>query len=296
MTNDSQTPSEQLRSALVEVVTHSISRAELRALRDGIGDLYHFLRPHKKRIVTYAVLVTSVVGLFAVGVYYSYWALISMVDRSSIVLVEVEHAPPDPTRPWQRVDTLLGRGTGSIIQGRRILTAAHVVADAAKIKVTRADQDEAFEATLVATSHEVDLAILTVRDDRFFYGATPLELQSLDHKYDELVAYGFPADELEYAIGWFKDAQRDAYVQSDLENLKYCVEAPIERGYLRRGSDRTGIQWRTRGVAWKNCRCNNRARYSGLLRKCGTVVWTAHLSFLDPGNRCRTHSSVIATA
>ncbi|MCK5619721.1 MAG: trypsin-like peptidase domain-containing protein [Candidatus Krumholzibacteria bacterium] len=231
MTTDSQSPSEQLRSALVEVFTNSISRAELRALRDGVGDCYHFLRPHKKRIVTYGLLLTFMFGIIMVGAHYSYWSLIRMVGRSSIVMVEVEHAPPDLTTPWQRVDSLVGCGTGSIIQGRRILTAAHIVADAAKITVTRADQNEAFEAELVAASHELDLAILTVRDDRFFDGATPLELKTLDHGNDELVAYGFPRGKLEYAVGWFKDAKRDAYVHSNLENLKYCVEAPIERGY-----------------------------------------------------------------
>jgi hypothetical protein len=84
MTHNSQTPTEQLRSAIVEVVTHSISRAELRALRDGVGDLYQFLRPHKKRIVTYGLLLTFMFGIIMVGGYYSYWSLISMVDRSSI--------------------------------------------------------------------------------------------------------------------------------------------------------------------------------------------------------------------
>jgi S1-C subfamily serine protease len=229
--NDSQKTHEQQQVDRDQLFVFSITRSEIRALREGFGDFYHFLKIHKKRVFVYGFLLPLFVGLQPLSANYQHWALTRMVDQSSIVLVEVDSAPYDLTKPWAPLDTLEGQGTGSIIHGQRILTAAHVVADAVKITVTRADQDESFEAEVVAVSHEVDLAVLTVRNDRFFEGATPLELQTLDHGNDELVAYGYPGDKLEYVTGWFAEAERGAYSLSRLENLKFRFEIPIRPGY-----------------------------------------------------------------
>jgi S1-C subfamily serine protease len=177
------------------------------------------------------VLAPFVFALLAAGVEhldrYSY----SPVDRSSIVLVEVERAPVDLTKPWARQDTVPICGTGSILQGHRILTAAHVIGNAVTIDVARADRGEYFRARLVAVWHDVDLAVLTVDNPRFFEGSSPLELQDMQPADEEWFALGFPHGKLEYASGRFSEVNRATYYSADLDNLKYTVDMVVEPGY-----------------------------------------------------------------
>ena len=62
MTDDAHLPNRQPHSAHDQLITLSISRAVLRAVRDRARDLYHKLRPHKTRVVTYGLLVTFAVA------------------------------------------------------------------------------------------------------------------------------------------------------------------------------------------------------------------------------------------
>jgi len=229
--HDSHTAASAPRSAFARIAGPLFSAADIRGVVAGFGDFFRFLWAHKKRMYAYTSILLLSVGVLGSGAWYNEWSLVRQVDRSSIVLVEVDSAPVDFTRPWARQDTFPASGTGSIIEGHRILTAAHVIDAAVKISVTRADGGDAFDASVHAVSHELDLAILTVDDDRFFRGSTPLELQELQHENDELVAYGFPGEQLEYALGWFSEVDRFTYSQSALDNLQYAVDILIKPGY-----------------------------------------------------------------
>jgi S1-C subfamily serine protease len=233
MNHDSQTTARPPRSALSKITRPFISVAEIRALFAGIGDFFRFLWGHKKRLYAYSSVLLFTIGVLGAMHWHHGWSLSRQVDRSSIALVEVEAAPVDVTRPWKRDDPHPGQGTGSIIDGHRILTAAHVVDDASKITVTRGDGGESYDAAIQAISPELDLAILTVEDDRFFQGSTPLDIQDLQHGHDELVAYGFPNldGKLQYTIGMFSEAHRSPYTTSRNSNLKYTVDTPIKGGY-----------------------------------------------------------------
>jgi len=245
MKQDSQTAAPSPRFALAKKSPPLISVAEFRGLIEGFRDFFRFLCRHKVRALVYTLLAPVVFFLLTVLVdhldKYSY----SPVDRSSIVLVKVESAPVDLTRPWACQDTIPICGTGSILQGHLILTAAHVVSNAVTIDVARADRGEDFRARLVAVWHDVDLAILTVDNSRFFEGSEPLELQDLQPTNDELFAFGFPSGKMEYVSGRFSDVDRETYLSSDLDNLKYTVDIATKPGYsggpLTSGGRLTGV-------------------------------------------------------
>ena len=74
-------------------------------------------------------------------------------------------------------------GSGCVIGGNRILTAAHVVSHARFIEVRRHGQAERHEARVLHVSHAADLALLAV-DDGFFEGIVPLEVGDLPHQAD----------------------------------------------------------------------------------------------------------------
>ena len=91
----------------------------------------------------------------------------------SIVKIYTTYDSPNYLRPWQMRGQRSRIGSGSIIEGHRILTNAHVVSDNTFIRVRRAGQADKFIATVEAISHELDLAILKVQNQAFFEGAKP---------------------------------------------------------------------------------------------------------------------------
>jgi S1-C subfamily serine protease len=233
MNLDSQSAAPKPRSALVRKSSPLISVAELSGLAGGFRDLFLFLSAHKTRFFAYTLITILTVGLLWTQLEYRDWSLSRQVDRSSIVLVEVETTPIDFTRPWKRLDPYSVQGTGSIIEGHYILTAAHVVDAAVSIYVTRADHSDSYGARVHAVSYELDLAVLTVDNPRFFEGAEPLGLEDLWRESSDLVAYGFPYRdfEMEHEVGRFANVHRSPYSISDLSNLKYTIGIAGRPGY-----------------------------------------------------------------
>src|SRR5262245_27159535 len=94
--------------------------------------------------------------------------------EDAVVKIIVNVRYPDVTRPWSKGSTLESQGTGVIIEGKRILTNAHVVLNATDVYVQARPGDEKLEAKIVAMDADVDLALLTVGDDAFFAKRPPL--------------------------------------------------------------------------------------------------------------------------
>ena len=79
-----------------------------------------------------------------------------------------------------------------IIEGGRILTNAHVVESAVSIEAKRAGGSARFPAKVVFISHDADLALVEIDDDRFFEGARPLPIGKMPELQQSVVVYGFP--------------------------------------------------------------------------------------------------------
>src|SRR5689334_546750 len=77
--------------------------------------------------------------------------------EASVVKVIASVRFPDPTRPWTKPQAAVQVGTGAIIEGKRIITNAHVVMYASEVHVQAGD--DKVEARIEALGPDVDLAL-----------------------------------------------------------------------------------------------------------------------------------------
>lgn len=152
--------------------------------------------------------------------------------ESSIVRVLTYTNPPDFFSPWQRAGTQAFSGSGVIIEGNRILTNAHVVADAVGVEVKRAGSGEQFEAEVSFVGHDCDLALLTVADERFFEGTRPLPLGNLPPVNAHVESYGFPVggETLSVTSGVISRIEVGTYAHANERLLVAQIDAPINLG------------------------------------------------------------------
>jgi len=100
---------------------------------------------------------------------------------------------PDVARPWAKASPLEVSGSGVVIEGRRILTNAHVVAYASQVQVQSSEAGDKVSARVVAVATGIDLAVLKLDDDAFFDKRPPLpRAGALPQIKDAVLAYGFP--------------------------------------------------------------------------------------------------------
>jgi S1-C subfamily serine protease len=113
--------------------------------------------------------------------------------ESAVVKVFSTMRRPDVTRPWTKASPIEATGSGVVIEGRRILTNAHVVAYASLVQVQGNQSGDKVSATVVAFAPGIDLALLKLDDESFFDNRPPLPRASaLPQIKDAVLAYGFP--------------------------------------------------------------------------------------------------------
>ena len=100
---------------------------------------------------------------------------------------------PDPFKPWTKQAPNEVSGSGVVIEGRRILTNAHVVLYASQVQVQASAAGDKVPATVVAVAPGIDLAVLQLDDPTFFDTHPAVARASkLPHIKDAVLAYGFP--------------------------------------------------------------------------------------------------------
>src|SRR5438067_10733628 len=77
--------------------------------------------------------------------------------RESVVKVSATMRYPDLVRPWTKQSPREASGTGVVIEGRRILTNAHVVLYASQLFVETSQSGDKRAATVEAVSPGMDL-------------------------------------------------------------------------------------------------------------------------------------------
>lgn len=118
----------------------------------------------------------------------------------SVVKIFSKVSTPDYTRPWIKPPPIEISGSGVVIEGKRILTNAHVVLDASDVKIQANPKAEKFTAKVEAIAPDIDLAVLKLEDERFFTthpslprsndnGSMPLAPDTKSN----LLVYGFPS-------------------------------------------------------------------------------------------------------
>lgn len=139
---------------------------------------------------------------------------------------------PNFHEPWQRWGQKSFHGSGAVIEGRRILTNAHVVSDQVFVQVRRAGDAVKVTAEVVAVGHDCDLAILTVPDADFFEAVSPLPIGDLVDIRDRVAVYGFPegGDKLSITEGVVSRVEHTNYAHSGAYLLSCQMDASINAG------------------------------------------------------------------
>lgn len=187
-----------------------------------------------KLFVRYRNLWSTTALLMVVGLVYSTTA--SAIDKedihSSIVKIIATHNHPDFASPWQRQGIHTVTGSGAIIEGNRVLTNAHVVADQTSVEVQREGSGIVYSANVAYVCHTCDLAVLTVEDKAFFKNAKPLQIDGLPRLQSRVNVYGFPAGGQTISIteGIVSRIEVDYYVHSSDRYLLVQVDAAINPG------------------------------------------------------------------
>lgn len=113
--------------------------------------------------------------------------------ENSVVKVFSTLRRPDPFKPWSKAAPADVTGSGVVIEGKRILTNAHVVGYASQVQIQANQAGDKVSATVVAVARDMDLAILKLDDESFFDTHAPVERASvLPAVRDQVFAYGYP--------------------------------------------------------------------------------------------------------
>src|SRR5919109_1438195 len=145
----------------------------------------------------------TVVRLFFICLLLSHSPLLYAQDgiRDLVVKIHAVHHTPDLLRPWTKNSPQQVKGSGVVIDGKRILTNAHVVKYASQIYVQPNQSADLIPARVEATTPSMDLAVLKLDDESFFEerGALPFA-QELPRVKDSVNVYGYPTGGTELSV------------------------------------------------------------------------------------------------
>ena len=114
--------------------------------------------------------------------------------ENSVVKVFSTMRYPDLMKPWSKQAPSEATGTGIVIEGKRILTNAHVVLYASQVQIQANQAGDKLFATVEAIAPGIDLAVLKLDDESFFETHAPLaRANTLPEIKDTVLAYGYPA-------------------------------------------------------------------------------------------------------
>ncbi len=152
--------------------------------------------------------------------------------ENSIVKVYTTAAAPDYFTPWRLLTPSQSSGSGSVISGNRILTNAHVVANASYVQIQKHNDPTRYLARVSFVSHASDLAIISVDDPSFFLGLSPLEIGDLPDPHGEVYVFGYPMGGRTMSItkGILSRVEQQVYAHSGEYLLAGQLDAAINPG------------------------------------------------------------------
>jgi len=112
---------------------------------------------------------------------------------NSVVKVFSTTRDPNPYTPWTKDSPSEATGTGVVIEGKRILTCAHVALYASQMQIQANQAGDKLSARVEAIAPGIDLAVLKLDDETFFDTHLPLTRpKALPEIRDMVMAYGYP--------------------------------------------------------------------------------------------------------
>lgn len=113
--------------------------------------------------------------------------------RESVVKISATIRQPDFTKPWTKASPREISGTGVVIEGKRILTNAHVALYASQIFVESNQSSDKLTASVESISPGIDLAVLKLDDESFFDKRSPIaRTEALPEIKETVLTYGYP--------------------------------------------------------------------------------------------------------
>jgi S1-C subfamily serine protease len=164
--------------------------------------------------------------------FTAFGALAADAERSVIQITAFIQQPVWDA-PWRFEAVHRAGGTGFIINGKRIMTNAHVVSWAKQVIVHRYQDPRPYVAEIEFVAHDCDLAILSVEDSSFFDNLEPLEFGELPKVRSTVVTYGYPAggEEISYTRGVVSRIQLEPYAHiGNRQFLTAQTDAAINPG------------------------------------------------------------------
>jgi S1-C subfamily serine protease len=152
--------------------------------------------------------------------------------RDSVVKIYSTQRGPDFVRPWTKTAPQESVGSGVVIEGKRILTNAHVVQYATQIFVQANGSTEKLTARVGVIGPGVDLAVLRLDDEAFFADHPPLPLaDGIAHVKDKVTVYGYPVggDQLSVTEGIVSRVDYSSIYYTD-RGLSIQVDAAVNPG------------------------------------------------------------------
>lgn len=124
---------------------------------------------------------------------FSTLAVLNAVEISrSLIRIEATSQEPNYKTPWNPGDVLSGVGAGFVVDGKRVMTNAHVVSNARFLTISKEGDPNPYLAKVLHVAHDCDLALLGVEDPNFFKGTLPLEFGGIPEIESVVSAYGYP--------------------------------------------------------------------------------------------------------
>ncbi|MGC8644347.1 MAG: trypsin-like peptidase domain-containing protein [Isosphaeraceae bacterium] len=152
--------------------------------------------------------------------------------RDSVVKISATLRYPDILHPWTKQSPREISGTGVVIDGKRILTNAHVVLYSSQLFVESQQSGDKLSARVQAVSPGMDLAVIKLDDESFFDRRPPLSrVQSLPEVKDSVTVYGYPQGGLSLSVtkGIVSRIEFVAYGEG-ASGVRIQVDAPINPG------------------------------------------------------------------
>ncbi|QOY94856.1 trypsin-like peptidase domain-containing protein [Massilia sp. UMI-21] len=152
--------------------------------------------------------------------------------ENSVVKIFATVRRPDPYKPWIKQSPVNVTGSGVIIEGKRILTNAHVVGYASQVEVQASQSGDKVSARVIALARGLDLAVLELDDPSFFDKRPPVRRAAVLPDVREAVfAYGYPVggNSLSTTRGIVSRVEFVGY-GSFSSGLRIQIDAPINPG------------------------------------------------------------------
>lgn len=119
-------------------------------------------------------------------------ALNAVEISKSLIRIEATSQEPNYKTPWSPGDVSSGVGAGFVVDGKRIMTNAHVVSNARFLTISKEGDPSPYLAKVLHIAHDCDLALLSVENPAFFKDTSPLEFGGIPEIESVVSAYGYP--------------------------------------------------------------------------------------------------------